>query len=230
MVLAIDPAAAERWYRTGVRERNVTAVMGHDGTVTMSANGLPADDAEAACIRVQDLAAAAKRAGHPGLIGQIRCDLFLGLLDGRFHGMTADQLLATLIAQYRPDGPGTPAGRPDSGNAPHHRPADEQHNGNAPSADRPTTTPAGVATPFAGTPTATPDAASAAVAPMSGEASGTVAARDWSDGATAGGGGGALAVVVVARYGGWNCGGREWGRHRDPRRVVHPARSRRAAR
>ncbi len=69
MVLAVDPAAAERWYRKGVRERNVVAVMDHDGTVTMSANGLPADEAEAACTRVQDLAAAAKRAGHPGRIG-----------------------------------------------------------------------------------------------------------------------------------------------------------------
>lgn len=113
MVLAVDPAAAERWYRKGVRERNVTAIMDHDGTVTMSANGLPADDAEAACTRVQDLAATAKRAGHPGLIGQIRCDLFLGLLDGRFHGMDTAQVVATLIAQYRPDGPGSAATRPD---------------------------------------------------------------------------------------------------------------------
>lgn len=115
MALAVDPAAAERWYRKGVRERNVVAVMGHDGTVTMSANGLPA---EAACTRVQDLAAAAKRAGHPGLIGQIRCDLFLGLLDGRFHGMDADQVVATVIAQYRPDGSGSTATRPDGGTPP----------------------------------------------------------------------------------------------------------------
>lgn len=107
MVLAVDPAAAERWYRKGVRERNVVAVMDPDGTVTLSGNGLPADEAEAACGRLQDLADAAKRAGHPGLIGQIRCDLFLGMLDGRFHGMGADRLIATLIAQYLPDGPGT---------------------------------------------------------------------------------------------------------------------------
>ena len=113
MVLAVDPAAAERWYRKGICERNVTAVMGHDGTVTMSANGLPADEAEAACVRVQDLAAAAKRAGHPGLIGQIRCDLFLGLLDGRFQGMTTEQVVATLVARYRPDGPGSTGPPPE---------------------------------------------------------------------------------------------------------------------
>ncbi|WP_300018801.1 HNH endonuclease signature motif containing protein [Pseudonocardia sp.] len=107
MVLAVDPAAAERWYRKGVRERNVVAVMDPDGTVTLSGNGLPADEAEAACGRLQDLADAAKRAGHPGLIGQIRCDLYLGMLDGRFHGMDTDRLITTLITQYRPDGPGT---------------------------------------------------------------------------------------------------------------------------
>ncbi len=123
MVLTVDPAAAERWYRKGIRERNVTAVMGHDGTVTMSANGLPADDAEAACVRVQDLAAAAKRAGHPGLIGQIRSDLFLGLLDGRFHNMTTAQVLATLIDQYRPDGPGSAATRPEDTDIPDGRTA-----------------------------------------------------------------------------------------------------------
>ncbi|WP_300017812.1 HNH endonuclease signature motif containing protein [Pseudonocardia sp.] len=112
MVLAVDPEAAARWYRKGVRERNVVAVMGPDGTVTISGNGLPADEAEAACLRVQELAAAAKRAGHPGLIGQIRSDLFLGLLDGRFHAMDSARVIATLIAQYRPDRTG-PSDVPD---------------------------------------------------------------------------------------------------------------------
>ena len=105
MVIAVDPDAAARWYRKGVRERNVTAYPAPDGTITISANGLPADQAEAACERIQQLAAAAKRAGHPGLIGQIRCDLFLGLLDGRFHTMTTEQVIAALIRDYRPAGP-----------------------------------------------------------------------------------------------------------------------------
>jgi hypothetical protein len=104
MVIAVDPDAAARWYRKGVRERNVTAYPAPDGTITISANGLPADQAEAACERIQQLAAAAKRAGHPGLIGQVRCDLFLGLLDGRFHGMTTKQVIATLIRDYRTTG------------------------------------------------------------------------------------------------------------------------------
>jgi hypothetical protein len=109
MVIAVDPDAAARWYRKGVRERNVTAYPAPDGTITISANGLPADQAEAACARIQQLAAAAKRAGHPGLIGQIRCDLYLGLLDGRFHGMTIEQVIGALIRDYRPAGPAGPA-------------------------------------------------------------------------------------------------------------------------
>jgi len=59
MVIAVDPDAAARWYRRGIRERNVVAVIDPDGTVTLSAHGLPAEEAEAACVRVQDLADAA---------------------------------------------------------------------------------------------------------------------------------------------------------------------------
>lgn len=118
MVIAVDPEAAARWYRKGVRERNVFAHLAHDGTVTLSANGLPADEAEAACVRLQDLAAAAKRAGHPGLIGQIRCDLYLGMLDGRFHHMTRDQIITTLIAGHHETGPTGTAADQNSGLVP----------------------------------------------------------------------------------------------------------------
>jgi hypothetical protein len=98
MVIAIDPDATNRWYRKGVREGDVTAYIAHDGTVVITATGLPADEAEAACTRVQDLAAAVKRAGHPGRIGEIRGAVFLGLLDGRFHHHTTDQIIAALLA------------------------------------------------------------------------------------------------------------------------------------
>lgn len=114
MVIAVDPDAAARWYRQGIRDRNVVAYPAPDGTITIAAHGLPVDQADAACQRIQNLAAAAKRAGHPGLIGQIRCDLFVGLLDGRFHGMTTKQVIAALIADYRPGGP---AGGPEPGRA-----------------------------------------------------------------------------------------------------------------
>ena len=111
LVIAVDPDAAARWYRQRVRERDVCAYMAVDGTVTVSAHGLPADEAEAACQRVERLAAAAQRAGHPGAVGQIRADVFLGLLDGRFHGMDTDELVAALIADWhRPAAGGAGSG------------------------------------------------------------------------------------------------------------------------
>ncbi len=100
MVIAVDPSAADRWYRHRVRERGVCAYLAPDGTVTVSGHGLPADDAEVACQRVERLAAATRRAGHPGTVGQIRADVFLALLDGRYHGMDTDQLVTALIADH----------------------------------------------------------------------------------------------------------------------------------
>lgn len=98
LVIAADPEAADRWYRKGLRERGVSAYLAADGTVSLTGHGLAVDEAEAACVRIQDLAAAAQRAGHPGRIGQIRADVYLGLLDGRFHGMTADGIIHALLA------------------------------------------------------------------------------------------------------------------------------------
>lgn len=101
MVIAVDPDAADRWYKQKVRARGVCAYLAPDGTVTLSGHGLPADEAEAACRRVERLAAAAQRAGHPGTVGQIRADVFLALLDGRYHGLDADQLVVALIDDHR---------------------------------------------------------------------------------------------------------------------------------
>lgn len=101
LVIEVDPDAAARWYRRGVRERTVHAYLALDGTVTMSATGLPPDEAEAACRRVEALAARVKRSGHPGRVGQIRTDVYLGLLDGRFHGLTDDDIVAALLASPR---------------------------------------------------------------------------------------------------------------------------------
>lgn len=109
LVIAADPAAADRWYRRGLRDRDVTAYIAPDGTVTMTATGLPTDEAEAACRRVQDLAHAARRAGHRGRIGVIRSQVFLGLLDGRFHGMTVGEIVAALVAQADPAPTADPA-------------------------------------------------------------------------------------------------------------------------
>ena len=108
-VLAIDPGWARRRYARAVRARAVTAVLADDGTVTVTGSGLPADEAAVACARVDRLAEAAKRAGHPGRVGQIAADVYLGLLDGRFHGRSEDQIIAALLREPRhEDRPDTP--------------------------------------------------------------------------------------------------------------------------
>ncbi len=110
MVTAADPDAADRWYKRGIQRRDMIAYPAADGTITITANGLPAD---AACVRIQDIAEAAKRAGHPGRIGQIRCDVLLGLLDGRFTGMTTAQVITALLARH--DGSAAAGGPPAPG-------------------------------------------------------------------------------------------------------------------
>ena len=100
-VLAIDPGWARRRYTRAVRGRAVTAVLADDGTVTITGSGLPADGAAVACTRVDRLAEAAKRAGHPGRTGQIAADVYLGLLDGRFHGLSEEQIIAALLSERR---------------------------------------------------------------------------------------------------------------------------------
>ena len=98
-VIAIDPQAARRRYDRAVRERAVTAYLDRNGTVTVSAVGLAADEAAVACERLERLAATVKRAGHPGRMKQIKADLFVAMLDGRYHQQTQDEIVADLLRQ-----------------------------------------------------------------------------------------------------------------------------------
>jgi hypothetical protein len=46
---------------------------------------------------------------HPGRLRQITADLYLGMLDGRWHGQTEQQIIADLLTRRRPeDQPLTP--------------------------------------------------------------------------------------------------------------------------
>ncbi|MGH3972011.1 MAG: DUF222 domain-containing protein [Pseudonocardiaceae bacterium] len=65
LAIALDPDWAARRYATAVRERNVIGYLNEDGTATVTGSGLPADQAASACAHVEELARAAKRAGHP---------------------------------------------------------------------------------------------------------------------------------------------------------------------
>jgi hypothetical protein len=101
--LSIDPGFHRRRYRRGLRERGVVLHLDRDGTATLAGQGLPPDEAAAAAARLDRLAEAAKRAGHPGRLGQISADLYLGMLDGSFYGLTEPEILARLLAQPRPE-------------------------------------------------------------------------------------------------------------------------------
>lgn len=106
MAIALDPEWAARRYATAVRDRDVIGYLDADGTATVTGRRLSADQAAAACARIEDLAKAAKRAGHPGRIGPLRADIYLGLLDGRWAHHSREEIVADLLARV------TPTGRP----------------------------------------------------------------------------------------------------------------------
>ncbi|MFC4951243.1 DUF222 domain-containing protein [Pseudonocardia sp. GCM10023141] len=88
-ILAIDPAYQRRKYQRAVEKCGVSCHLDPiTGTATVVAQGLPPDEAAAACARLDRLAEAARRKGCPGTLGQISADLYLGMLDGRSQGLT----------------------------------------------------------------------------------------------------------------------------------------------
>src|SRR6185312_10532873 len=97
LAIALDPEWAARRYATAVRERNVIGYLNEDGTATVTGSALPVEQAAVACAHVEELARAAKRAGHPGRIGPLRADIYLGLLDGRWQHFTRDEIIADLL-------------------------------------------------------------------------------------------------------------------------------------
>jgi hypothetical protein len=124
MVIASDPDRADDQYRMAVSGRRVVGYLSPEGTAVVTGEGLAPDEAAAACERIGRLARAAKRAGHPGRLDQIRADVFLGLLDGRFHGLTRARIIAELLraagaAQSEPAGAAGGAGGEGRGQAEH---------------------------------------------------------------------------------------------------------------
>lgn len=85
------------------RDRAVIGYLDEDGTATVTGRKLPADQAAAACARIEDLARAAKRAGHPGRVGPLRADIYVGLLEGRWQHLARNQIIADLLAQATAD-------------------------------------------------------------------------------------------------------------------------------
>ncbi len=94
----IDGDFYRRRYQKGIRERGVSGWIAPDGTATVSAHGLSPVEAAAATERLERSADAIKNAGHPATVHQLRADLMMRLLDGRFDGFTQGQMVATMLA------------------------------------------------------------------------------------------------------------------------------------
>ena len=105
LIHEIDPGHLDRRYRRAVRDRQVICYLDRDGTATLSARGLPPDHAAAAVGRVDGLARALRRAGHPHTLDQLRADIVLGLLDGSLHGLTREEIIQTLLTGGSPPTP-----------------------------------------------------------------------------------------------------------------------------
>ena len=119
MLHDIDPDHARRRYHRAVRERAVVGYLAPDGTITITATGLPTDEAAVACARLDALAHTIQRSGHPGLLGQIQTDLFLGMLDGTLHHLTEAEIIAAFVSRIRPeDSEHDDGGCPETSTAP----------------------------------------------------------------------------------------------------------------
>ncbi|MBB6377188.1 hypothetical protein BKA01_004446 [Pseudonocardia eucalypti] len=119
IILAGDPERARVTYEQALAGRAVVGYLNPDGTATITASGLPPDEAAAATERIAQLARAAKRAGHPGPVDQLRADIYLRLLDGRFHHLTRTEMIAALLAEVPPadtaETENSASARPDGG-------------------------------------------------------------------------------------------------------------------
>ncbi|MBB6376991.1 hypothetical protein BKA01_004249 [Pseudonocardia eucalypti] len=97
LIITVDPDHARDAYERALAERAVVGYLNPDGTAVIAASGLPPDEAAAATERIAGLARAAKRAGHPGRVDQLRADIYLRLLDDRFHHLTRTEMIAALL-------------------------------------------------------------------------------------------------------------------------------------
>jgi uncharacterized protein DUF222 len=84
LVKRLDPGAADRRREEAERRRDVELFETEDGTAQLNAVDLPADAAGAAYGRLNAIATGLKHDGDRRTIGQLRADVFLGLLRGTF--------------------------------------------------------------------------------------------------------------------------------------------------
>jgi uncharacterized protein DUF222 len=114
LIAALDPRHYERRYRKALRDRTVCAWLDENGTAVLCARGLTPAQAQAAVERIDLLAHAARRAGHPSTLDQIRVDILTGLLDGSLHHLDRDQIISRLLTHRSGNDDPPPADRGDN--------------------------------------------------------------------------------------------------------------------
>ena len=122
MAIALDPDWAQRRYEGKLEARKVTSSRDPEGTASLSGIHLPVERVAAATQRIELLARAARRAGDKRPIDHIRADLYLGLTDGTYSGLTEDQILTALLTTHAPDAEPAPEPRPPRAGAGHPKP------------------------------------------------------------------------------------------------------------
>jgi Domain of unknown function (DUF222)/HNH endonuclease len=181
--IALDPNWARRRYEKALRGRRVVGSRNRDGTASLCGYDLPVDQVAAACDRLDRLARSAKKAGHPDPIDHIRSELFLGMTDGSYAGLTDPDILSRLLSRVE----GTPTTEPDRAEPNGAKP----DAGAEPDSAKPDSTePAASAEPDGADPTEAEPAASAgpagagpAIGPDAGDGgAGGGAARRWAGG------------------------------------------------
>ncbi len=98
LAIAVDPEWARRRYEHAVADRKVAGFRNPDGSANLSGLNLPVDRVAGATARIEALAKAAKRAGHPAPVDHLRADLYLGMLDGSYTNLDDNAIIELLLA------------------------------------------------------------------------------------------------------------------------------------
>lgn len=122
LALAVDPNWTRRQYDEAVAGRKVIAYTNPDGTATVEAQHLPVDRTAAIAAHLNRLARAARRAGDPRTMDQLRADLFSALTDGSTTGLDEEALITHVRADVT--GQQSAAGQHDQDPAPQAADAD----------------------------------------------------------------------------------------------------------
>ncbi|MGH3975508.1 MAG: DUF222 domain-containing protein, partial [Pseudonocardiaceae bacterium] len=108
LAIAVDPDWAQRRYEQALADRKVVGYRNPDGSANLSGCNLPLDRVATASGHIDALAKAAKQAGDTRPIDHIRADLFLGMTDGTYTGLTDTAIIELLstAAAVEADQPG----------------------------------------------------------------------------------------------------------------------------